>query len=263
MIDPALRKALSLLEQTVSTLGAVTAWPTDPEARPDSPWSTHAVPTLVLVISGAMRMEGPRRRCDLKPRQALLIEPASLHLHGAMHRKSVVLSLGVLPAWCDLQFRLHDGRHWLGRLPLHPTCNLLESALLTNDAQTRRTRTQAVLTQILDEQLDDLNFADNDLWPMIGLLWDRAHDPTLTSEDLVNTSGFSRASAYRRFRAGYGTTPAEAITTTRLALARWLLLREIPVTEVARRAGFPSRATFTRCWRRRFGSPPSQTTNNR
>lgn len=260
MIDPKLRQALGLLERTAADLGTVAAWSTDPEAPAGSPWDMHAVPTLVLVLRGAMRLEGPGRRCDLGPGQALLLEPACQHRHGAMHRSAVVFSLGVLPAWCDLNLRLEDGRSWVGRLPLHPTSDLLETALLATAGEERRHCTCEVLRQVLDERLDELDFEQGDLWPMIGVLWGRCTDPTLTTADLVVASGMSRASAYRRFRAGYGTSPAEAIAATRLALARWLLRRGVGVAEAARRAGFPSRATFTRAWRRRYGVPPSLAT---
>lgn len=258
MIDPRIRRALGLLDQAADRLAAVHLWPCDPEPAPGVRWSSHAVPTLVASLDGVVRIEGPRRRVDLRPGDALLLEPGCLHVHTAAQGRSVALCLGVLPAWCDLALIGADRLGWFARMPRLPTSALLEAALRAGDAG-RLAATRAVLVQVLGERHEDLDLVAPGLWPMVRVLWHCTDDPAVDPAAMVAASGLSRAQAYRCFRAGYGTTPAEAILSTRLSLAQWLLHRGRPVAEVARRAGFPSRATFTRAWRRRFGAAPSRT----
>lgn len=257
-MDPRVRRALGLFDRAAERLTRVTAWPCDPERAPGGPWSYHAVPTLVCALDGMIRMEGPQRRIDLQAGEALLLEPACLHRHLPPQGRSIALGLGVLPAWCDLMLLGFDRLHWAARLPLHPTSTLLEQALLAEPGAARLQATRTVLAQVLGEQHEDLALLAPGLWPMVRMLWGCNSDPSVDPAAMVAASGLSRAQAYRCFRAGYGITPAEAITSSRLSLAQWLLRRGIAVGEAARRAGFPSRATFTRLWRRRFGTPPSQ-----
>jgi len=258
MIDARARRALGLLDRAAEQLVEVAAWPCDAEGARGGPWGYHAVPTLVCALHGVVRMEGPRRRIDLRPGVALLLEPACLHRHLAPQGASIALGLGVLPAWCDLALQGGDGFHWTARLPLQPTCSLLEQALLAAPGAERLRATRAVLAQVLSERHEDLALLAPGLWPMVRVLWRCTSDPSVDPAAMVAASGLSRAQAYRCFRAGYGITPAEAITSSRLSLAQWLLRRGVAVGEAARRAGFPSRATFTRLWRRRFGAPPSR-----
>jgi AraC-like DNA-binding protein len=258
VIDPRLRHALARFDQAPGLLSAVALWGGDDEPAAGSGWGFHMVPTLVLALDGVVRLEGPGRRIDLGAGQALLLEPTCLHRHAPLRPGCLALALGLLPAWCDFALLGPEHLGWSARLPLQPASTLFEQALLAAGAEQRRERVRALLVQVLAEPHHDLSFAAEGLWPMVRQLWSRPTDPTLTVDDLVRASGLSRAQAYRRFRASYGTTPAEAITATRLALARWLLLRGRGVAEAARRAGFPSRATFTRAWRRRFGAPPSE-----
>lgn len=263
MIDPRIRHALSLFDHVAERLTKVTAWPCDPERAPGGPWSYHAVPTLVCALDGMIRLEGPRRRIDLQAGEALLLEPACLHRHLPPQGRSMYLGLGVLPAWCDLVLQGSDRLSWSARLPLHPTSTLLEQALLAGAGAARLQATRSVLAQVLGERHEDLALLAPGLWPMVRLLWSCTADSSVDPAAMVAASGLSRAQAYRCFRAGYGITPAEAITSTRLSLAQWLLRRGIAVGEASRRAGFPSRATFTRLWRRRFGTPPSRLTRAR
>lgn len=260
MIDPRLRHALGLFDQAAGQLTAVSVWPSDPEPPPGAPWQYHAVPTLVCALAGVVRMEGPQRRLDLQPGEALLLEPACLHRHAPLLGSAISLGIGVLPAWCDIGLQGSERLGWFGRLPRLPTSTLLEEAVLAGTDAERLSRTRAVLGQVLSERHEDHALLAHGLWPMVRQLWNCTADPAVTPATMVQVSGLSRAQAYRVFLDGYGTTPAEAITSTRLSLAQWLLRRGTPVGEAARRSGFPSRATFTRAWRRRFGKPPSLST---
>jgi AraC-like DNA-binding protein len=74
--------------------------------------------------------------------------------------------------------------------------------------------------------------------------------------DLVRVSRLSRAHAYRVFTEAYGVPPRQAVSSARLWLAGSLLAAGLGVAEVARQAGYPSAATFSRAWRREHGAAP-------
>ena len=69
--------------------------------------------------------------------------------------------------------------------------------------------------------------------------------------------------AYALFVRGYGVTPKNAIADMRLGLAASLLHAGLPVAEVARRCGYASADSCSRCWRREHGKPPSKAADMR
>ncbi len=77
-----------------------------------------------------------------------------------------------------------------------------------------------------------------------------------TVERLARELAMSPSSFARHFRAGAGTTPARALASARLEVARALLGRGERVLDVALAAGFGSGSAFARAWRRRYGTAP-------
>ena len=62
----------------------------------------------------------------------------------------------------------------------------------------------------------------------------------------------------RRFREATGYTIHSYVTEKRLLLARDLLSRDVPLTEIAERCGYRDYSTFSRAYKKKFGKSPSQ-----
>jgi transcriptional regulator GlxA family with amidase domain len=62
---------------------------------------------------------------------------------------------------------------------------------------------------------------------------------------------------HRQFTQGVGATPARFVETLRLDRARQLLGTRASLKEIASQAGFPSAATFSQAFERRFGVTPT------
>lgn len=93
-------------------------------------------------------------------------------------------------------------------------------------------------------------------------LIDRAcGDPDLAPEQIVVTLGCSRASLYRAF-AAHGQSVAAAIWRARLDRAHRMLSSAEgigrPISEIAALAGFREMPSFTRMFRRRYGTTPRE-----
>lgn len=84
-------------------------------------------------------------------------------------------------------------------------------------------------------------------------------DEDLALDRLAGLAGLSRFHFLRQFRALTGETPKQYVLRLRLerAALRLLLLRS-SVLEIALDVGFRNHETFTRAFRRRFGTSPSE-----
>lgn len=75
---------------------------------------------------------------------------------------------------------------------------------------------------------------------------------------LARTAGMSRTAFAQTFAAKLGATPMQYVTSWRMQLARGALAEEdIPVAEVAERAGYASESAFNRAFRKEVGQPPA------
>jgi AraC family transcriptional regulator len=76
--------------------------------------------------------------------------------------------------------------------------------------------------------------------------------------ELSAVAGISRSHFARAFRNTVGMTPHAFVLQRRLARAVDLLAqRKLSIREVAQRCGFADQAHLTRCFKSRFGHPPS------
>ncbi|BCB83152.1 AraC family transcriptional regulator [Phytohabitans suffuscus] len=93
----------------------------------------------------------------------------------------------------------------------------------------------------------------------------RLGDPALTAGAVAQALGISTRHLDRLFRAE-GASPAEWIRRERLARCQQDLLdpaqQALPVLEVGARWGYPDPTTFSRVFRREFGSPPAEYRRN-
>jgi AraC family transcriptional regulator len=84
------------------------------------------------------------------------------------------------------------------------------------------------------------------------------HEP-MRLHDLARAARLSPFHFHRVFQALVGETPAEFVKRLRLDMALGLMARARPpsLTSIALRCGFSSSSDFTRCFKQRFGVPPS------
>lgn len=253
-MDPELRHWWRLLEEFPGRIRRVYRWPT-PHHRPASSGTFHAVPTLAACLEGVLRMQladGPA--LDLNAGDVLLIAGGVWHEHVPLRPGSVWFGQGFMAAWSDVDLGTAQ-RHWCGKLPTHPSRQLLEAALAATDEAAARRMVAGLVGQVLTESVTHLDWDRPELVRMLDQLWRRCQHG-VTVDDLVAASGLKRAQAYAVFTKGFGVTPKQAIATARLWLAGSYLAAGLSVAEVARLAGYPSADTFARCWKRAHGASP-------
>lgn len=88
---------------------------------------------------------------------------------------------------------------------------------------------------------------------------DARFDEALTVPALAAEAGLSTGAFARAFRAVFGESPARCVETVRLAAARDAM-RDVdrPLTEIAVSCGYSDLPTFSKAFRRRFGTAPSR-----
>ncbi len=80
----------------------------------------------------------------------------------------------------------------------------------------------------------------------------------VTLDELAAISGRDRWSLSRDFRTFYGTSPYHYLTMRRLEAARALMLRGVPLAQVAAAVGFADQSHMTRHFRKAYGMAPSR-----
>lgn len=95
-----------------------------------------------------------------------------------------------------------------------------------------------------------------DLEQAIGFCREHLSSPVGVS-DLADAAGYSRSHFGRRFRESEGISPSEFLRNERMASAAQLLAdTDLPIAEIAVRAGYPDPSYFTKVFRRVYGVPP-------
>jgi AraC-like DNA-binding protein len=255
VLDPRERQWARLLDAWPAQLGRVLAWTGGPAPRGEG--HLHHIPTLAACLAGVVRVEGPLGRCDLAPGEVLLIGPGVWHLHAPLRAGSVGYFQGFLHACSDLVLADADGMRSCG-IPTQPSRLLIDRALAAGDDGARREAMQALIDQVLREDLRPIDlFAHPAMAAMLRALWRGLHSG-VTAADLQRASWLGRSRAWQVFGAAYGTSPLRAIAEARLELAAGLLAAGLGAAETARRCGYPSRRELARAWRRRHGAPPGR-----
>ncbi|WP_199812446.1 GlxA family transcriptional regulator [Streptomyces sp. NRRL S-337] len=113
---------------------------------------------------------------------------------------------------------------------------------------------QAQFSAILDAQLaDHLPIRTAQEW-----ILDNLERPLCVTE-LAQRANMSPRNFARVFRAEVGTTPGQYVVQLRIARARKLLeTTDLPISQVARRCGFPAVETFLRAFGRAVGLTPGE-----
>lgn len=216
----------------------------------------HAIPTLVVCLQGAARVEGgPRGHHDLRAGDALAIPPATRHRHSPLRGNAQILDLGFVADLCDFEIAGDGLRIW-GRAPRDPYRGWCDRLLRSASAEERLELARRLCRQLATERLASMRYPHPAIDRMCHVLWRFA--PGITAATLIRASGLRASQAHAVFRAFFGESPKQAILGLRLGMARQLLAEGASVTEAAAKAGFRRRADLTRAWRTRFGLAPTR-----
>jgi AraC-like DNA-binding protein len=222
---------------------------------PPAPAHQHTVPTLVLGLSGLVRISG-RQPVDLLPGDLLLVEPGCWHDHPRHRPGTTSFALGFLAGRCDVLFFDHQQTLW-GSVPEQPYRGLV-TALMDERREAERLRlVDEILAQVREERIDFVDWRRPETLAMAAWLWNHLHEP-FDVDEMVARAGIGRTAGFRLFKEFFGQSPKQELLAQRLALARHLLHRGLSVGESARRSGFATRAELTRTFRRKVGHPPSE-----
>lgn len=84
-------------------------------------------------------------------------------------------------------------------------------------------------------------------------------NPGLSVEDISSDLGVSRAQLYRKIKQDTGSTPGELLQSIRLEKASDMLKNtQMTVSEIAYAVGFSSPSYFSKCYKDKFGTSPSE-----
>jgi AraC-like DNA-binding protein len=133
-------------------------------------------------------------------------------------------------------------------IPAAPAAALLERALAAEDAGARLLAAQEALTRFAREPAEAWTMREPET-RMAGYLWSNFTQP-IRAADILRASGLARAQAHLVFRACFGESPLEALTSARLALGSHLEAEGFAPPAIAERCGFPSLAQWRRTQRR-------------
>lgn len=105
---------------------------------------------------------------------------------------------------------------------------------------------------------DILAVADVHVATALRFLWEHIAEP-ISVDDVASVGGVSRSTLERHFRQQIGRSVNQELLRKRLARCRELLLTtELPITDIAPRAGFFTRGYLHRAFAQHFGMSPSQ-----
>lgn len=109
-------------------------------------------------------------------------------------------------------------------------------------------------------QFSDLLIAQEDANEVFSKVveWMDSHmTKDLLMEDLAAVAGMSLRTFYRSFTLAFDETPAKYLTSLRLEKAKDLLEAGKAIKSVLKLTGFRSEANFRKCFREKYGVPPS------
>ncbi len=212
----------------------------------------HPVPTLVLCLSGTLRVRTRAfaqriEHVDLQAGEALVIAPSVCHEHVVLRGEYAALQMGFLRQSSDYWLYSRDAR-MLGRVPAEPYRQLMDALLLCPVAE-RVERLSELLQTFLDEQRHVQDGVPPALEAMQLYLQANAHLP-ISADDIVHASGLQHAQAYAVFCRYYEAAPFQVLQQRRIDIAQAHLRAGLDLHEVALCSGFTSRRNFTRAFQR-------------
>ncbi len=248
----------SALHAAAESLGRVHRWDAvdhGPRDRGAAGMEQHGTETLLLCLAGTARIEDGRTRIDLARGDAVVIGPGAWHSHAPLRAGAIVYQQGVFGGRSDFWLESAD-LTMVATWPEEPARRYLTTIHGERDEKRRRATLAALLAHLRHESAEPLTTQGSAITAMEMAMWQNLHRTDVIAR-VVAASGRSRAQAYRLYRAHWGKGIATMVRNARLELARALLTRPLPVSEVAARVGIRERSVFARAYRRRWGKAPS------
>ncbi|QLF92617.1 AraC family transcriptional regulator [Pseudomonas sp. ABC1] len=221
----------------------------------DSHAHSHAFAQLVLPLSGSLEIdiEGQGARLD---RMRAACVPAGLrHAQESQYaNRSLIVDVPVQGLDAQARERLSAR----GFLPVTPAAAHLigyMSAALANDSATRRTDLWTPL--LLDALFETPARPASRLASLLAQA--EAAPFGWSVADMAVRAGMSTSRLHALFRQELDTTPHAWLSERRLeCVCQWLLGSDLPIAEIAYRAGFSDQSALTRALRKHCGMTPAQ-----
>ncbi len=110
---------------------------------------------------------------------------------------------------------------------------------------------------------DHVEQVDPFVQKFLGIVQERIDDDKLKVESIAQSLRMSRVQLFKKVKSATGASPSEIIRQYRLEVGKNLLLENsLNVSEVAYRVGFGNPNSFSRAFKEKFGSPPSEFLKN-
>jgi AraC-like DNA-binding protein len=220
----------------------------------------HDYAQLVLPLSGALLLEIEGMQGRLDPLHAGFIAPGAWHSQcGDAPNQSIILDLGLDSVAPEIGERLFERRF----APLSPASRKLVE-FMGIIAQTDVVPSGVLrgwVPLLLDTlALDGSQPTSRATSRLAALLARVEADPGLpwTTDAMARSAGLSVSRLHALFREELAASPHEWLLGVRIArVCDWLAGTEIPIAELALRAGFSEQSALTRAMRKAIGMTPA------
>lgn len=199
-----------------------------------APAHQHTMPTLMLCLSGHLRVIG-QQTLDLGPGGLLLIEPGCWHEHAPVRPGTSYFALGFLAGRCDMKFCDEQHQLW-GAVPEEPCRQLMEALMFAPDAGERLRLVDEILSGIAEQPISGVDWLQPGVHGMARWLWLHLHE-RVDGRAMLAHAGLSRSTGFRLFQRFFGHSPRRELMAQRAELAHHLVRRGFLLGDVARRCG--------------------------
>ncbi len=226
-----------------------------------------------LLLQGRQRYAYRGERRLAGGGDAVLMPPEDVHDGAALDEQGYRIRVLVIePAWLEGASRdLSDGRQGTPRLtamalrdgPLCQRLHTFHQSMLGGSRLAQESALWPALATLLG-RASTLRVAepargfDMATWRRLREWLESRLEAPPSLEELAAFCGLSPWQALRRFNRQCGMPPHQWVTQLRLERALPLVLRGLPLSEVALRLGFCDQAHFSRAFRRAYGVPPAR-----
>ncbi len=221
----------------------------------------HACFEAVTVTTGACHVETALGNYDFSAGDIYLVPPGVMHRpYSEQPFTDACLHLGAAD--------LPTGRITYARTEGAAFINLMteiRALYLKRDhgyAASLSCLAEALMQLLFDTAGESRSLFNRHVPPFAAELRDYIHrhyaDPSLTLSRLSAKFGYTPDYIRHVYRAAYGVTPSEYLSSVRLSQARTLIdeMPFYPLGEIARLCGFSDPLYFSRCFRRHYGVSP-------
>jgi AraC-like DNA-binding protein len=216
----------------------------------------HDYGQLVLPLKGALLLEVEGRQGVLDPLRAGFVAPGAWHAqHGDASNRSIIVDIGADSLAPGAAERLFERPF----APLGPaTRKLIEfMALMTESGAAPPSVVQGWVPLLVDTLTLDSPRPASRLAALLARI-EAAPGQPWSTDTMAQALGCSVSRLHALFREELDTTPHAWLLEHRLRRVReWLASTDVPIAEIALRAGFSEQSALTRALRKATGMTPA------